>query len=247
MRRFFFDIEQITGDLIQIPSREKKHIEQVLRLRSGDRIIFFDGLGREYESVLLPKRDGVLWARVEQINEQSRMPEIKIHLGQGMAKGGKMDYVIQKAAELGVCTFTPIINHYSIVQLDEQKTEQKRTRWQSIANEASKQCGRNTWLKVEPACVWEKAISALNQQKILVLYEKEKTINLKMILPRWRRENVREIFLFVGPEGGYAPEEIELALSMGGTIAGLGPRILRTETAGLAAASIILYEWEELK
>jgi len=221
-------------------------MEQVLRLLPGDRVIFFNGKGREYECVLFYKRDRELWAEIQHINEQSRMPEIKIHLCQSLAKGAKMDYVIQKAAELGVCSFRPVLNRRSVVRLDEQKAEQKRMRWHNIAKEAGKQCGRNTLMQIEPVCSWEQAISSPGSHSFLVLYENEKQTGLRMVMEKWRREGITECYVFVGPEGGYAREEIDYAVARGGDIAGLGPRVLRTETAGLVAISIILYEWGEL-
>jgi 16S rRNA (uracil1498-N3)-methyltransferase len=174
------------------------------------------------------------------------MPGLKLHLYQSIAKGSKMDYILQKSVELGVASFTPVISKYSVVMLDEKKSEYRLQRWRKIAKEACKQCGRNTLMNVETVREWNEIMPAMTGKNFVVLYEHEKKASLRSIIKKWLRERVQEIHLFVGPEGGYSNMEIGVAQEQGGLMAGLGSRILRTETAGLVAAGIMFYEWGDM-
>ncbi|MDR1617090.1 MAG: 16S rRNA (uracil(1498)-N(3))-methyltransferase [Syntrophomonadaceae bacterium] len=246
MRRFFIDVENLQDDKIKIDINEGNHIANTLRLRPGDEVDFFDGRGNEYKGVLLPKEKGFLWARIVSVSLRDNMPALKLHLYQSLTKGGKMDYILQKSVELGVAAFTPVISRYSVVTLDERKAGYKLRRWREIAKAACKQCGRNTLMDIEPVQGWNEIMPAMAGKKFVVLYENEKKITLRSVIKNWLQEQAREVHLFVGPEGGYSGTEIGTAQECGGLTAGLGPRVLRTETAGLIAAGIMFYEWGDM-
>jgi len=175
-------------------------------------------------------------------------PALKLYLAQGIAKGEKMDTIIQKSVEIGVAAIYPVSCERSVVRLAVDKAEKKVHRWQSIAREACKQCRRNLIPEVIPVMNFTSLLEEIGDKPAIMLYENENQTSLKSLLKSQLREiNGQEIFLLIGPEGGFSPQEVETANRKGIYTASLGPRILRTETAGLVAASIILYEYGDME
>lgn len=244
MHRFFVDNNQITNDNIEIIGTDVRHIRDVLRLKQGDEIeVSSDGF------IYHCKIDSILKNQivVEILNKVkgSNEPPVDIILYQGLAKGSKMDFIIQKCTEIGVSEFYPLATHRSVVKItDIKKENSKVARWNSIADEAAKQSKRDILPKVNNIITIDEMISLLKDEKnIIVPYENEKGNSIKDKIPK---DKTQKIHLIIGPEGGFEPEEIEKIESIGGSIVSLGPRILRTETAGIVAATILLYELGDL-
>ncbi|MBO8159151.1 16S rRNA (uracil(1498)-N(3))-methyltransferase [Thermosyntropha sp.] len=246
MHRFFVKRENVKGDKAFIEKDESHHIEKVLRLKPGDKIILFDGRGTEYHAVLEKKVNNQLVALIQEICEINNEPPLKVNLVQGIPKGDKMDLVIQKAVELGVASIYPVVTTRTVVKLARDKAVKKAARWQDIAIEACKQCRRNIIPEVKPVAAFSDILEIIGENWAIMLYEKEENARLKNILREKKGTGEQEVFLLVGPEGGFAPHEAKLAQEKGIFLAGLGPRVLRTETAGIAGLSIILYELGDL-
>lgn len=244
MHRFFVEKEQITDDIIEIIGSDVKHIKDVLRLKSKEKIeIASDGITYtcELESLLKDKIATRIIDRTKGMNESP----IDIILYQGLAKGSKMDLIIQKCTEVGVKEFYPVATHRSVVKIKDIKKEQSKVeRWNSIADEAAKQSKRDILPIVQNIISFDEMIELLKgQENILVPYEDEKKSTIKEKL---KISENKKIHLIIGPEGGFEPSEIEILKELGANIVTLGPRILRTETAGIVAATIILYELGDL-
>ncbi|HHV15884.1 MAG TPA: 16S rRNA (uracil(1498)-N(3))-methyltransferase [Gelria sp.] len=246
MHRFFISPENIKENIVYIDPEEARHIE-VLRLTAGDTVMFFDGTGREYQVRLEGWESGILTGQIIHTGFGESEPALKLYLAQGIAKGDKMDTIIQKSVEIGVSAIYPVSCERSVVRLSGEKAPKRVQRWQSITREACKQCRRNLIPQVMPVMDFFTLLEKIGDKPAIMLYENEDKISLKSLLHKHFIEtDGQELFLLIGPEGGFSPQEVEVASQQGVYTASLGPRILRTETAGLVAASIILYEYGEL-
>jgi len=247
MHRFFISPQNIKGNSVSIDPEEARHIEKVLRLTTGDIVVCFDGSGREYRVRLEGREDGILIGQIIHTGLRESEPTLKLYLAQGIAKGEKMDTIIQKSVEIGVSAIYPVSSERSVVRLTEDKAEKKVQRWQSIAREACKQCRRNLIPPVTPVMDFATLLQEIGEKPAIMLYENEDQTSLKSLLKNQLREiSGQELFLLIGPEGGFSLQEVEAAGRQGIYTASLGSRILRTETAGLVAASIVLYEYGDL-
>lgn len=245
MHRFFVDIGNIRKDSIDIIGEDVTHISKVLRLRIGEHIILCDGQGMDYYVSIEDMDKHSVKTRILNKEPSKTEPNINVVLYQGIPKSTKMDVIIQKCTELGVSTIVPVINARSVVKLSDEKDEKKKVeRWQRIALEAAKQSHRGKIPKVEMPLVYEEALrKAAEMDLSLIPYELEKNNKLKDMI---RGKIIHDIGVFIGPEGGYEDAEIVAAIESGIVPVTLGPRILRTETAGSAVLSCIMYELDEM-
>lgn len=248
MHRFFVWPAQITEQIVRIDHDQARHIEKVLRLLPGDIVQVFDGEGHAYEVSLRGKEDGMLLADIVRELPRDVESPLRLSLVQGLAKADKMDSIIQKAVELGAFSIYPLASQHAVVKLEKERADKKIQRWQTIAREACKQCRRNQVPTVYAPVAFAEMLQLIAGNPAILLYEQEAENGLKQILHKNREKLLAgpQLFIIIGPEGGFAPEEITAARAKGVLIAGLGPRILRTETAGLAAAAIIQYELADL-
>ncbi len=239
MPRFFVDKEQIFDNYISIIGDDVKHIKKVLRLREGEEIEVCDGCGEDFECKIESLSDDVVRAEILKRYPNTAEAPIELCVYQGMPKNDKMDYIVQKCVELGVCRIVPVITKRAVsIPRD---TEKKTARWQRISDEAAKQCGRGILPKVENTMNFADAIKAMSDEDALSLmpYECEKEGSLSAILGSTDKKKIN---VFIGPEGGFDETEVEKAKCAGIHTVTLGPRILRTETAPLAVCSAIMYE-----
>ncbi len=247
MHRFFIVPESINGPIVEIDAVQARHLEKVLRLKAGDSILVFDGQGHEYRVKLLGKEKDTWKGEIETIIADAGEPGIRLTLVQGIPKGDKMDTIIQKAVEIGVKRIIPMCSEHSVVRLTGDKAAKKVRRWQVIAQEACKQCRRNIIPEISTIVDFSALLPGLTDYSTIMLYEHEEHLRLgKLLKEQGHGFREREIFILVGPEGGFSIQEVELAKRHNVFTAGLGPGILRTETAGLVAVSIVLYEYGEL-
>ena len=248
MHRFYISPQDINDRQVRLDLEQSRHIDKVLRLGPGERVIVFDGLGREYEIQLSGLHDGRVEGEIIRMLPQSVEPSFMINLVQGIAKGEKMDFIIQKAVELGTAAIYPFFSQHAVVKLEKERAVKKQERWQAIAREACKQCRRSRIPNVHQPCSLQTIMEIINGNPAVMLYENETRQGLKEWLAEKRPSltGEKELFLMIGPEGGFAPSEVEMARTRGVMTAGLGPRILRTETASLAALTIVLYELADL-
>lgn len=247
MHRFMVDPADISDRTVRIQGSDLKHLSQVLRLRRGDIIRVFDGYGMEYTARLAEIGKEMAVAVIEEVFETVAEPRIRLTLYQGLPKMEKMELIIQKAVELGVDRIVPVITQRTVVQLDGPSAEKRLARWNRIAVEATKQCGRAFVPKVSMPLTLKEILGNFEGYDLAIaLYENEKK-GLKELLKCYNISDVGKMALFVGPEGGFAPEEADAMHQFGIMTAGLGCRILRTETAAISGISIIMYEMGEMQ
>lgn len=248
MHRFLVPARHIGDREARIGGSEAAHLYRVLRLRPGDIIEISDGEGRAYRAELTQTTPKMSLARLLGPILADREPAVRLILAQALVKGDKMDLVIQKGTELGVHTFVPFACERAVVKLTEKKASQRRDRWERIAREAAKQCGRPFVPRVEQPLDLEGVLARFAEKALVILpWEGEESQGLRTILQDALHgvEPAVSVVL-IGPEGGFAPKEIALAKGYGARVVSLGPRILRTETAALAAITMILYELGDL-
>lgn len=242
MHRFF--IPQLYAAEMVIKDVDAKHISKVLRMQPGDKIqiVSDDGVTAIAEIVSL-QADNVVVKCLEKLAE-SHEPSVKITLAQGLAKGEKMDFIIQKAVEMGASSIVPVAMEHSVVRLEGAKADKKVERWQKIAEAAAKQSKRDIIPQVQPVQTMQQMLTNNDLQHKIIAYECEDRLGLKTALQSC--DNLRELLLIIGPEGGISEFELELARKNGAVPVSLGKRILRAETAGVVALSAILYETGDL-
>ena len=242
MPKFFIQQEDVQGDFLII-REDAHHILHVLRKTPGDHLTVCDGQGHDYECEIMPDKlpDGELRCHIISRNTSPAEPAIHITLLQGLPKAEKMEYLLQKGVEVGVSRFVPLMTERSIVKLTADKARDKVRRWEKIAQSAAKQSGRGILPSVENIQTLTEAVSEFSSYDLVILLdEAEEAITLKHILKK--TDNPKKIALLIGPEGGWERREVEQIKAAGGISITLGPRILRTETAGVIAAAMTLYE-----
>lgn len=244
MHRFFVEKEQIQEDTIEIIGTDVKHIKDVLRIKIDEKIEIASG-GTTFTCKIQTMDKNKVVARIIDNKQGTNESHINITLYQGLAKGSKMDLIIQKCTEVGVKEIFPIGSHRSVVKIKDIKKEQSKVeRWNTIADEAAKQSKRDILPKVREILSFDEMILLLKgKENIIVPYEDERQESIRTGL---KNINGNDIHLIIGPEGGFEPEEIAKLKEIGAKIVTLGPRILRTETAGIVSATIILYELGDL-
>ncbi|MEN2984841.1 MAG: RsmE family RNA methyltransferase [Dictyoglomaceae bacterium] len=236
---FFADEFKPPKFLILKKPEEIFHLIKVLRYRKGEDLVLKALDGNLYLSKIIEiQRNQVIF---EIITKIERNPEInfEIYLCQSLPKLDKWEWILEKATELGVSGFFPLQTERSIVNLEKEKLEKKYERWRKIINEAVKQSERKRVPDLFPILRLEKCLDIIMKEKgnILVAWEKA-DLSLKKVI-----SNIREkIYLFIGPEGSFSEEEIEILKKNGGIFFNMGPRILKVETASIVALSLVLYE-----
>ena len=242
MPKFFVNSDNINDHTITLDGENAKHIGSVLRAKIGDIITVGDGCGRDYECEILEISKKEVIAKITDIFTNDNEPDIKITLYQGLPKADKMELVIQKCIEIGVDRIVPVKTEHAVVKL-EGKEEKNLQRWNKIAESAAKQCGRGKIPVVDRLMTFKEAINeATSLDGAIIPYEKEKENSLKTFAKNFKGKSIG---IFIGPEGGFSEEEISFAIENGVKSVTLGKRILRTETAGLVASVILLYELED--
>ena len=238
MHSCYVSPSQISEDTICISESERHHLLNVLRLKAGDQVEVFDGMGNYYIASLCNTRTSPLQAKVLQHQFHPHTPPY-ITLFQALPKFDKMDIVVQKTTEIGVNQIAPLICQRSIPK---SVVPEKRTaRWQRIADEAAKQCKRPHFAHVFTPQRLEECLGIADHLDLLILlWEGEKRQRLKEVLCNHGR--AKSVGLFVGPEGGFTDDEVKLALQNGCLSATLGDNILRTETAAIVGVASVMYE-----
>ena len=245
MHHFFVEPSQIREGKVYISGGDVNHIKNVLRVKSNEVVAISDGTGRRYlcRIAALHTEQAVLLVQEEDLRN-TELPS-RLYLFQGLPKSDKMELIIQKAVELGVFEIIPVVTKRSIIKLDEKKAGKKVERWNAISLSAAKQSDRNRIPQVKQVMSYVAALQYAEALDItLIPYELAEGMAaskkiIEQILPG------QSIGIFIGPEGGFEQQEIAQAMESGALPITLGKRILRTETAGLAALSILMYHLEQ--
>ena len=248
MNRFFVSKSDIRGDEVVLSGQQAHQIRNVLRMTSGEGIIVLDNTGCEYEVVLTDVDKQKVAGRIESRRAGAGEPQVRLTLYQSLLPRDKFELVLQKCTEVGVSRFVPVITQRSLVRDAETVTPNKLARWQRIITEAAEQSHRGRIPELNLPIEFEDAVSSLADHDLrLIASPAEQKISLRAALQRSNRNKPQTIALFVGPEGGFTEQEVTLAADAGAVAFSLGPRILRTETAALVTAALILYELENAR
>lgn len=246
MYQFFVNSSQIRDQDAVIKGKDVNHIKNVLRMKQGDQIILRNGFdGRKYLCRIESLCEEEIGCRVCKIEDGSTELPSKVYLFQGLPKSDKMETIIQKAVELGVYEIIPVACRRSVVKLDEKKEKSKLTRWQGISEAAAKQSKREMIPQIKEVMSFQEAVSYSRCAKVRIIpYELwEGMDKTREILGGLKPSE--DVAVFIGPEGGFAEEEIEKAMQEEILPITLGKRILRTETAGMTVLSIIMYHLDQ--
>ena len=244
MRRFFVPAGTVAGRDVALPPELARRLAKVLRLQRGDRVVLADGSGRDYEVEL--KELSARAASVFVVGERPSPlePSVELVLYQSLVRPQRFELVLEKGTEIGVSRFVPLLSGRARVRT--AAGSQRADRWRRIVSEAAEQCGRGRVPAVDPPAPFEEAVSASGGPGLrLIPWESERSQGLRSYL-RALEERPASVSLIIGPEGGFAEEEVELARRAGCVPVSLGPRILRSETAGIVAAALVMHELGEM-
>lgn len=246
-RRFYVDAASLTGDRIEIEGALAYRLAKVLRMRAGDEVILFDGSGEDVRVRVEDVSDRRIGAAVIERRPGPREPRVRLHLYQSITKGERFEWLLEKATEIGVARVVPLVAARAVVKTP---SEGKRAdRWRRIAVEAAEQCERSAVPEIGAPQPFDDALRTA-PGILLLPYEGAGDVapSIQDVLNR-RVDDVfalAAVSVFIGPEGGYEPAEIDRARAAGAEIVTLGDRVLRSETAGLVAATLVMHAVGEL-
>ena len=236
MHHFFVTPQQISGDKIRIEGGDVNHMKNVLRMKLHEKAEISDGESRTYLCEVEAYEEDVAVLHILEEMEADTEPASKLYLFQGLPKSDKMELIVQKAVELGLYQVIPVAMKRSVVRLDDKKAAKKADRWNSIAESAAKQAGRNRIPEVTMPLSYKESLKMAEELAGGMEATREVIRQIK---------SGQSVGIFIGPEGGFEPEEVDAAVSMGAKVITLGRRILRTETAGLATLAVLMFELEQ--
>ncbi len=234
MSRFFCD--NIADNKIYIEGEDAKHISLALRMKLGDKLEVSDLNGTDYLCEIESITSKTVELRIISKHKNETEPNVKLTLYQALPKGDKLEFIIQKAVELGVTTIVPVLTKRCVSRPDEKSMAKKLIRYNKIAKEAAKQCGRGVIPEVKPMMSFEKATDSLASHKTSVLFYEMGGERINSLI----KKDDADIGIMIGSEGGFDESEVALTVAKGVKTATLGKRILRCETAPLSAVSIIM-------
>lgn len=238
--RVFVDMELTEGTAITLPEEAYRHLVVVLRRIKGDPVTLFNGRGGEYGVVIESIAKRAVSARVMEFRDVDRESRLHVTLGQAVSKGERMDYAIQKAVELGVTEIQPLVTDHVVVKLSEERWQRKLEHWQSIAVSACEQSGRTRVPRIAPVVDLRDWLNAVPAGAVKLVLAPGAAPGTRLA------RRAEPVLLLVGPEGGLSDMELKLADLSGFMPVPLGPRILRTETAGMVALAVIQSAWGDL-
>lgn len=243
---FYAPPENVVKDTITLPDAESRHAVGVMRLKRGDLVMVVDGLGTAYQGEIRTAGAKGVGVYVHSQLRNYGEPSFRLTLAAGLSAGEKFDTIVEKGTELGVKRFVPVVTVKSKVKLEEPKRIKNRVnRLERVALAAIKQCRRSYRPDISPPITLVEFLNQFDPEAMNLIFAPEKTaIPLdKVSINR----DLKRVNLLVGPESGFSPDEIEMAVKVGFTPVSLGPRILRTETAGPAVCALIMYLMGELR
>lgn len=242
MPKFFVPHEKITDTTVTIDTEDVSHITRVLRLGEGDELTVCDSRGNDYKVRISKIENKSILCDIAEKKKSDSEPNIKVTLFQGIPKGSKSEYIIQKTTELGISEIVPVRMARCVAKIESGKDEKKKLdRWQKIAEAAAKQSGRGIIPKIQPVMNFGDVIKAAEKFDLFFApYECEEQNTLRGVL--LSKKDIKTVGFLIGPEGGYDISETEKLRQSGIPTVTLGKRILRTETAGEAVLAMMMYE-----
>ncbi|OLL29868.1 16S rRNA (uracil(1498)-N(3))-methyltransferase [Burkholderia sp. SRS-W-2-2016] len=243
MPRFFVAAPLYPDDVIALPDDVVRHV-LVLRLQPGDSLVLFNGEGGEYDAELVEVERRSARVRIREFREVEVEPPYRLTLAQGIAGGDKMDWLIEKAVELGAAGFVPLATARSVVRLAGERAQRRQQHWQGVVRASCEQCGRNRLPEVQPVQEFDAWLDRSPREpaagELRLLLSPRASIGFTA-LPETPPPG--GVTLLIGPEGGLSADEEAAAVERGFTAVGLGPRVLRTETAGIAVLAALAARW----
>lgn len=234
MPRFFID--SVPGEKTVLTGADGKHIARSLRMKIGEPLTLCDGRGVDYACEIESVNGDEVLVRVLSSCASVSEPTVRVTVYQGLPKADKMDSIVQKSVETGAAAIVPVMTARCVSKPDEKSVHKKTERWQKIAEEAAKQSGRGIIPQVKPLTSLKQAAQQAAKTSTVILFYEGGGESLSKLISC----ESKEISIFIGPEGGFEPEEVEMITALGGKTATLGSRILRTETAPIAALAAIM-------
>ena len=241
MHHFFLEPSCIQGDLVYFPFAVSKQIRRVLRLKEDGLVIVLDDAGKQYLTRLEFGPEMEVIGHIDNVQPACGEPEVECWIYLSLSQREKMEWVLQKGTELGMTGLVPVISQRSLVQ-DARVTEKKRERWERILKEAAEQCHRGRIPDLGKTLKFNQAVEDANERADVVLIASlaEGAQSFRLVL---QADAGKRYAVFIGPEGGFSPEEVKAALTMGCIPVSMGDRVLRMETAAITAVALIQYEF----
>jgi len=242
-RRFFISPGQIDGDMAAITGDAARQMRNVLRLKAGDSICLLDGQGNELDARITALSAGLVSAEVLGSRKCPGEPSLRLTLAVCLPKGDRIELIVQKCTELGISELIPVISERTITRIDPSKAPERIERWRRIAREAAEQSGRGMAPEIRGMVGFADLVEPIGRLPLALLaWEDEGRTPLRNVLRA--NGSARSAMVVIGPEGGLTEDEVRLAVSAGARCVSLGRRVLRCETAAIAACAAIMYELE---
>jgi 16S rRNA (uracil1498-N3)-methyltransferase len=241
MRHFFIDPSATINSVVEIQQPEAHHIKNVLRLKLGDRIKLFDGTGFEYDAVITEISAAKVKVEIRSKVRATSKSGVQITVAQAFLKEKKMDDLVRELCELGIARWIPFFSQRSIARPDASRLAGRTRRWHRIAAEALKQCRRSDLPEIAGAHSFDEVLEFSKTCDLNIVFWENESTPLRSSTDSNEKKPIKQILLMLGPEGGFTEQEIQRAKHGGFVVAGLGPRILRAETATIAAVTLVQY------
>ncbi len=242
LNRLFISTEIQPGQELNLDEDQARYIGRVLRLRTGDQLTVFNGQGGEFSATAQSIRKSAAVLLIGKHSDSNTESSLKVHLVQSISRGERMDFVMQKATELGVKRISPVVSEYGVVKLDTKRAAKRRDHWQGVAESACEQSGRTRPPLIDPPMDLNAWFGSRTKETNTDLLLRSGAATALAAVPT----PVSKVCLLIGPEGGFSDSEYDDAELAGFNAVSLGPRILRTETAAIAAITIVQSQWGDL-
>jgi 16S rRNA (uracil1498-N3)-methyltransferase len=241
MSRFFISPKFIKDNNALIAGEEAHHVLDVMRLKRGDALQFFDGTGKVYYGRIVNAHSKEVRVEIERVREDMVTSNVEVTLVQALPRKNRMECIVEKCTELGVNTIIPIHTHRAVVKLDRKRAASRHERWQRIAQEASKQCGRTRVPQVKGLTSWHDVLSFISEYDLgMLACLSEGTQNLRNVLGL--HKEAKRVIMLIGPEGDFTPSEIDQACNAGCIPVSLGENVLKSDTAAISMLAVVNYE-----
>jgi len=237
--RFYQTTSLNENSIVELDDGAVQHIARVLRMKPAEQIILFNGDGHDYYATLINVEKRAVSAQIDRVVAANRTSTLEVNIGQAISRGDRMDYAIQKSTELGMHSLTPLISERTEVKLKADRLSKKQQQWQQIAISACEQSLRADIPLINDCCTLEQWLNTCQSEVKLVLHHHTEKSLANFNPPT-------SVALLIGPEGGLTEHEVNLALAAGFHPVAFGPRVMRTETAPVAAQAILQYLWGDL-
>ena len=246
MRYFFVESRAMKKPLAVIEGSEARHIKNVLRLKPGDKIRVFDGEGFEYDASIHRLRSDRVEIKIRRKFPGTKESPVQIAVAQALLKEKKMDRLLRHLCELGLTRWIPYISERSVSRPDEKRSSARAQRWNKIVTESCKQCRRSKLPGIGKTITFEEVLDCGSSFDLSIVFYENESALLKSLLPADPASPPCKILLILGPEGGFTDQEIENARAAGSIVAGLGSRVLRAETAAIAACTLTQFLYGDM-